>query len=216
MLVAIGTRPCRDDLGLDSVGVDDADALDVDPYGRVPAAAGGHVWAAGDVAGHGQYTHLANHQARVVAANIQAADRGEAPVRRFDDVVLPRCTFTDPPVMAVGPTWRDLGGDDDAGAAASVAADVVWAAAPLADLPRRSTDELGPGVLVMAARRSTGTIVAAHGIGARFDELSHAVTAAIDGRVPVRVLARQMRAFPTVGEVLGVVTARLHAALDGP
>ncbi len=61
----------------------------------------GSVWAMGDVAGRGQYTHVANHQARVVA-NQLAGDKA----RRFDDVVTSSCVFTDPPLIQVGPTCR--------------------------------------------------------------------------------------------------------------
>jgi len=197
VLVATGTRPRLDGLRLDRIGVHVDDRLPVDDSGRV--AAPGSIWAIGDVAGRGEYTHLAKHQAQVVANHLDGDGS-----RRFDDVVLPACVFVEPPVMTVGPTRGQLEGDDD----------VVWATGELSEIPRWSTDELIGGFLAVAARRSTGCLVAAHGAGARFDELVHALVVAIDGQVPVRRLAMSMQPFPTVGEVLGPIYRRLLTQLD--
>jgi pyruvate/2-oxoglutarate dehydrogenase complex dihydrolipoamide dehydrogenase (E3) component len=58
-------------------------------------------------------------------------------------------------------------------------------------------------------------VVAAHGAGARFDELAAALVTAIDGGVPVDRLTMSMWPFPTVGELLGPVYERAVDALDG-
>ena len=118
-------------------------------------------------------------------------------------MVVPACIFLDPPVMVVGPSWADLADDDD----------VAWAEIDL-DTPRNSTDEHGDGFLAVAARRSTGCVVAANGIGAQFDELAHALVIAIDGGVPVSRLTQSMQPFPTVGEVLGQAFSTLADQLD--
>jgi len=104
--------------------------------------------------------------------------------------------------MVVGPTTSELDGDEDVG----------WARIDLAT-PRGMTDEHAPGFIAVAARRSTGCIVAANGIGASFDELVTALVVAIDGEVPVARLARMIQPFPTVGEVLGQVFAQLAREL---
>lgn len=196
VLVAIGRRPRTQAIGLEHLGLEPGAPLPVSPNGRVDAP--GSVWAVGDVAGRGEYTHLANHHARVVADHLA----GSA-TRRYDDVVLPACMFTDPPFVRVGPSWAELEDDDD----------VVTAGFDLATFPRSLTDELAPGHLWAAARRSTGCLVAASGIGPGFDELTHAVVVAIDGDVPVARLRQSMRAFPTIGEILGPVVDRLHEQL---
>jgi dihydrolipoamide dehydrogenase len=188
VLVAVGKRARVDGIGLEALGLDPAAGLEVDETGRVQCV--GSVWAMGYVAGRGQYTHLANHQARVVADQL-AGGR----TRRFDDVAISSCVFTDPPVIQVGPSRADLAGDPD----------VIWATGRVSDLPRASTDDLGEGLLAIAARRSTGCIVAAHGAGPRFEELVHALVIAVDGAVPLDRLAMSMHAFPTVGEILGPV-----------
>lgn len=73
----------------------------------------------------------------------------------------------------------------------------------VAGAPFPATDELAEGVMWMAARRSTGCVVAACGVGPRFDELGQAIVTAIDGRAPIARLRRSMYSFPTVAEILG-------------
>ena len=198
VLVTMGRRPALHGIGLDALGLDADRPLPLDERGQLRVD--GSVWAIGDVAGRGQYTHLANHQARVVADHLVGTR-----TRRFDDVVLPACMFTEPPMIEVGPTWDELHDDDD----------VVQATSDLGAVPRVVTDELPGGYLWLAARRSTGCLVAGAGIGPRFDELVHTLTLAVDGDVPVARLRQSMQAFPTVGGILGPLFEELHAQLLG-
>jgi pyruvate/2-oxoglutarate dehydrogenase complex dihydrolipoamide dehydrogenase (E3) component len=194
VLVSIGRTANVEGLGLDRLGLDLDGPLPVDDVGRVECA--GSVWAIGDVAGKGQYTHVANHHGLVVADHLAGDGR-----RRFDDVVESACIFTRPPVMMIGPTPGELG---DA---------VVWVDAKLSEVARWSTDALGDGFLTVAVDPATRCVVAAHGAGERFDELSAALVTAIDGRVPVDRLVMSMWPFPTVGELLGVIYRRAVDAL---
>ena len=196
LLVATGTRARTEDLGLEHVGLDGTEPLPVGSDGRV--AGPPSLWAIGDVAGFGEYTHLANHHARVVA-NALVGDG----TRRFDDVVTPACMFTDPPILTIGARPGDVSSDD-----------VVWATARLREIPRATTDELVDGFLAIAVDRTTHLVVGAHGIGADFDVLAAALVTAIDGRIPVEQLARSMWPFPSVGEILGVVYSRASSSLD--
>jgi pyruvate/2-oxoglutarate dehydrogenase complex dihydrolipoamide dehydrogenase (E3) component len=195
VLVAVGRRPNTLHLGLAELGLD-PDNLDVADSGRVTGP--GSIWIMGDAAGQEQYTHIANRHAAVIANRIA----GNAS-RAFGESVVPACIFITPPVIVIGPTWSDLEGDDD----------VVWATVDL-DVPRMLTDELPDGFLAVAARQSTNTVVAAHGIGPRFDELCHALVIAIDGAVPIETLERTIQPFPTVGEILGTAFARLADQLQ--
>lgn len=190
VIISTGRAPSLRQLGLEDLGVD-PDNIEVDDRGALVGTS--NVWVAGDAAGREQYTHVANHHGVVVADQI-AGDG----TRRYGESVVPACVFIDPPVMVVGDSWASLRDDDD----------VVWAEVEL-DEPRNSTDEHDPGFLAVAARRSTGRIVAANGIGARFDELVHALVIAIDGETPVARLQRTIQPFPTVGEVLAAAFDQL-------
>ena len=194
LLIATGTQPRTDGLGLEHLGVDPKE-MQVGLDGRVAGTSS--LWAIGDVAGFGEYTHLANHQAHVVAAALL----GGTP-RRFDEVVTPACVFTDPPILTIGPRPAELSD-----------ADVCWVSARMNEIARWTTDELEEGFLTIAVDRSTHTVVAAHGIGARFDELAAALVTAIDGQLSVDRLAQSMWPFPSVGEILGVVYSRAAEAV---
>ncbi len=98
LLVATGRRANLDTLGLDTVGLDpSARAIPVDGHMR----AGEKLWAVGDCTGHGAFTHVAVYQARIAIADILSRPHSEASYH-----ALPRVTFTDPEVGAVGLTER--------------------------------------------------------------------------------------------------------------
>ncbi|MAT06608.1 MAG: hypothetical protein CL424_16335 [Acidimicrobiaceae bacterium] len=196
LLLAVGRRPQLDDLHLEHVGLDPESPLPVDDSGRVRCE--GSVWAIGDVVGRSQYTHAANHHGRVVADHLTGSG-----TRRFDDVVDAACMFTLPPMMTVGPSHAETVDDGD----------VVWVAVGVADSSARAATDEQDGALALAASRSTGRLVAAHGIGPSFDELVHAIIVAIDGEVPVARLVRSMYPFPTMGDVFASALSKLLSEL---
>ena len=87
--------PGRPGLGLDAagVGVDDAGAVSVDDHLRTTSS---RIWAAGDVTAHPRFTHVAGTHGSLAATNAVLG------LRRRVDPVVPRVTFTDPEVAAVG------------------------------------------------------------------------------------------------------------------
>jgi pyruvate/2-oxoglutarate dehydrogenase complex dihydrolipoamide dehydrogenase (E3) component len=96
LLVATGRRANLQDLGLETVGIDPSQRfIPVDDHLR--AAPG--IWAVGDVTGKGAFTHVSVYQARIAIADIL-----RRPTPLADYRALPRVTFTDPEVGAVGVT----------------------------------------------------------------------------------------------------------------
>lgn len=193
VLLAAGRRPAVDDLGLETLGVSTEDDLPVGPDGRLRCS--GSVWVVGDAMGRGEYTHVANHHADVVADHLVGARE-----RTIGDVVTPACVFTSPPVIQVGPSRQELAGNPD----------VVWSTSRTDDLARTATDELGSGVLCVAADVTSGAPLAAAGVGPGFDELAAALVFAIDSGRSVAELARSMQPFPTTSEVIGTSLRQLH------
>ncbi len=96
ILVAAGRRPNTAGLKLGSVGVKTrADgAVLVDDHLRTTGA---RIFAAGDVVGGPQFTHLAGHHGRLVVTNALFHTR-----RKASGEILPWVTFTDPEVGRVG------------------------------------------------------------------------------------------------------------------
>lgn len=96
LLVAAGRRPRTDGIGLEAAGVaiDDRGHVRVDERLRTSNP---RVWAAGDVTPYPQFTHVAGVHASLAASNAVLGLR-----RTVDQRAVPRVTFTDPEVAAVG------------------------------------------------------------------------------------------------------------------
>jgi pyruvate/2-oxoglutarate dehydrogenase complex dihydrolipoamide dehydrogenase (E3) component len=99
VLVATGRLVDVHAVGLDALGLPGLDekarAVPVDEWCRVTDG----VWAVGDVTGKGAFTHVSMYQADVVVRDVLG--QGGAPAS-YDAV--PRVTFTDPEIGAVGLT----------------------------------------------------------------------------------------------------------------
>jgi pyruvate/2-oxoglutarate dehydrogenase complex dihydrolipoamide dehydrogenase (E3) component len=99
LLVATGRHTALDRLGVEALGVSGlaagAKSLPIDEHCRVAPG----VWAVGDVTGKGAFTHTAMYQAGIVTRSILGEVGPPADYR-----AVPRVTFTDPEVGAVGMT----------------------------------------------------------------------------------------------------------------
>ncbi len=100
LLVATGRKANVDGLALDRAGIaTDRGGIRVN---RGLKTANRRVYAIGDVAGRGQFTHLANYHAGLVIRNALF----RLPVK-VNDGLVPRVTFTDPELAQVGLTEAD-------------------------------------------------------------------------------------------------------------
>jgi hypothetical protein len=96
LLVAVGRKPNLDRLDLDAAGI----AHSAGHQGRCRLRTSNRrVYAIGDVAGQGQFTHLAGYHAGVVIRSILFG----LPARARADHI-PRVTYTDPELAQVGLT----------------------------------------------------------------------------------------------------------------
>ncbi|HEX5614822.1 MAG TPA: NAD(P)/FAD-dependent oxidoreductase [Acidimicrobiia bacterium] len=189
LLVAAGRRPTTGDLGLDAVGLEPGAFIDVDDRLRARGVPGGWLYAIGDCNGRALLTHMGKYQARIAADVILGLDVSAA----ADRTIIPRVTFTDPQVCAVGLTEaqaRDSGIDVRI---ARVATGAVAGAAVL------GTEFPGTSQLVFDA--TTDALVGATFVGPGVQEILHSATVAIAGEVPFERLWHAVPSFPTVSEV---------------
>lgn len=174
LLVVAGRR--TDLTGLSVVGIDeDQKFIPTDPHMR---AADG-VWAAGDVTGRGGFTHVANYQGRIAALDILGEEVAGADYR-----AVPRVTYTDPEVGAVGLTERQA---RDEGLAVTVGVTTAGAR----DWIHGTKDIL---IKLVAA---DGVLVGATAVGPTGGEVMGALAVAVHARVPVTTLRSMMYAYPT-------------------
>lgn len=95
VLFALGREASLSGLGLDKLGFDSSQ-INLNPYlqTRFP-----HIYAVGDLAGPHQFTHAAAHQAWYASVN---ALFGRFKSFKVDYSLIPRVTFSDPQIAAVG------------------------------------------------------------------------------------------------------------------
>ncbi len=101
ILLAIGRQPALAALHLEKAGVKTGKkGIEVDDTMRTNVP---NIWAAGDVTGGYQFTHVAYEQGKLAAHNAFA----QKP-QPFDGSVIPWVTFTDPALSHVGKTEEQL------------------------------------------------------------------------------------------------------------
>jgi pyruvate/2-oxoglutarate dehydrogenase complex dihydrolipoamide dehydrogenase (E3) component len=189
LLVATGRQPRTREVGLDTVGLEGGTPLRVDQRLRVAGVDGGWLYAVGDCNGLAPFTHMGKYQGRVAGDVI----RGRDAVDLADHGAVPRVTFTDPQVCAVGPTQAQA---RQAGLDVRVVRTDTGGVAGAYTLGNgvAGTSQL---VVDQAARMVVGATFTGPGV----QELLHSATVAIAGQVPLERLWHAVPAFPTVSEV---------------
>ena len=181
LLVATGRRVDLTGLGIDTVGLDpEARSLAVDDRMR----AGEKLWAIGDVTGHGAFTHIATYQSTIAVRDILGQ---KGPAAEYDAV--PRVTFTDPEIGAVGLTEaqaRDRG---------------ITVATGLAQVPSSARGWIhkagNDGLIKLVVDSDSGLLVGATSAGPAGGEVLSGLAVAVHGQVPVDRLRHMIYAYPT-------------------
>jgi pyruvate/2-oxoglutarate dehydrogenase complex dihydrolipoamide dehydrogenase (E3) component len=202
LLVAIGRRPNTSDLGVETVGLEPGEPIEVDDHMRRPGS--DWLYAIGDVNGRALLTHMGKYQARIAADTILGPG---GPCLILDGARAPRITYTDPQVAAVGYT---LAAAQEAGLNVR-AVDVSTQASAGASFYGRD-DARGTSRLVVD--EDAGLVVGATFTGPEVGEWLQAATIAVVGEVPLERLAHAVPAFPSRSEVWLYLMQKL--GLSGP
>lgn len=192
LLIATGRQPNGDRLNLDSVGIelDDEGRVRCDQHGRTAARG---VWTLGDVSSPYQLKHVANHEQRVVQANLlkgwDATD-----LDAFDHRYVPAAVFTHPQIAAVGLT------EDEAREAGH---DIAVKVQAYGDVAYGWAMEDTTGFCKLIAERGTGRLLGAHLIGPQAPTVIQPVIQAMHFGQTAHELARgQYWIHPAMPEVL--------------
>jgi dihydrolipoamide dehydrogenase len=189
ILVAVGRRPHTADIGLETVGLEPGRYVDVDDELRATGVDGGWLYAVGDANGRALLTHMGKYQARIAGDVI--AGKAARDIASRD--VVPRVTFTDPQVCAVGLTEaqaRERFGN---------VRTVTYGTGAVAGAYVLGNDIKGTSMLVVDDDRRV--IVGATFTGPDVAELLHSATVAVAGAVTLDTLWHAVPSFPTVSEV---------------
>lgn len=183
LLVATGRRPNTADLGLAAVGIevgDDGYVL-VDEHLRTTNP---KVWAAGDLTGHPQFTHVAGVHGSVAATNALLGAW-----RKAETAVVPRVTFTDPEVAAVGVGTDEATGDPG----------LRLVTKQHVNVDRAVTDGATGGFSRLVTD-TKGRLVGATLVGPRAGEALPELVLAIGAGKRTRDLAGSIHAYPTFAD----------------
>lgn len=191
LLVVTGRAADPSGLGLGTVGLEASERfIEVDD--RMRAAEG--LWAMGDITGKGMFTHVAVYQGTILADDIL----GKEP-RTPDFEALPRVTFTDPEIAAVGLTEamaRDRGID--------VAVTHKQVPATFRGWLHKTGND---GLIKLVIDRQRNVLVGGTVAGPYAGEVLGLVSLAVHEETPIERLRNMIYAFPTfhggVGEALG-------------
>jgi pyruvate/2-oxoglutarate dehydrogenase complex dihydrolipoamide dehydrogenase (E3) component len=190
LLVAIGRRARTDALGVESLGLESGETIEVNDTMQVP----GHDWlfVVGDANGRALLTHMGKYQARLAAERILERT-GERAALRSDGRLSPRVIFTEPQVAAVGHTLAS---------AEAVGLNVRAVDQPVEANAGGSFVGYGAeGTVRIVVDEDRRVIVGATFTGVEVAESLHAATIAVIGEVPLERLWHAVPCFPTRSEV---------------
>jgi pyruvate/2-oxoglutarate dehydrogenase complex dihydrolipoamide dehydrogenase (E3) component len=189
ILVAVGRRPATAGIGLEHAGLEPGRTVPVDGQLRAAGVPGGWLYAIGDCNGLAPLTHMGKYHGRVAAAAILGTEVADV----ASHGIVPRVTFTDPQVCAVGRTAAE---------ARAAGLRIIEVSTPTGDVPGAYTQGNGiRGTSQLVIDDDRRTVVGATFTGPGLQELLHSATVAITGAVTVDRLWHAVPSFPTVSEV---------------
>ncbi len=185
LFVATGRRPNTADLEAERAGVTlERGAVRVNA--RLETTERG-IWAAGDVAGRLQFTHVADYMARIVVQNALTPLKAKASYQ-----VVPWVTYTDPEIARVGLTEAEA-------TARGERVDVFRS--DFADVDRAIVDGATAGFAKIVTRRD-GRILGATIVGRGAGELIMEIVLAMRFGIPLPKLAGVIHPYPTMSEIV--------------
>jgi len=193
ILVAAGRTPNTAGLGLEAAGVAfTKKGVTVDANLRTSRP---HIYAAGDVAGVWNFTHMADSQARTIVRNILLP---WLPARAEASVV-PWCTYTSPEVARVGL-------NEEQARRRKIPCDVITQ--PMKDVDRAVIEGEDAGWAKVLLAKGTDRILGVTLVAERAGDLLHEFVLAMKAGVGLATVAATVHAYPTLAEIAKKVADR--------
>jgi pyruvate/2-oxoglutarate dehydrogenase complex dihydrolipoamide dehydrogenase (E3) component len=189
LLVATGRTPNTGAIGADVLGVElDHGYLPVDEHMQVVPG----VYAVGDIAGKGAFTHMAMYEAAICERSILGQ-----PGPGADYSAVSRVTFTDPEVGSVGMTEQQ---------AREAGINVAVGSTSVPTVARGWIHKVGnEGIIKVVADADRGVLVGATSVGPTGGEVLSGLAVAVRAAVPIATLKDMIYAYPTIWR--GIETA---------
>ena len=184
-LLALGRRPELQSLRLEAAGVKTGKkGIEVDATLRTNVP---HIWAAGDVTGGYQFTHVAAEHGKLAARNAFAHD-----AQPFDDRAISWATFTDPALAHVGKTEEQLRKEG---------IDYRVGRMSFSQNERAMIEGETAGLVKLLVDKH-GMILGGHILAAHAGDLLAPIAVAMHAHIPVSALAAALMPYPTLSEAV--------------
>ena len=183
LLMATGRRANVSKLNLESAGVQFTDkGINVDDKCRTSQR---HIYAAGDVTGRYQFTHMSEHMAKVAVTNALI----KVPMK-IDQMHVPWATYTDPELAQVGAKEAEL---------KEKGVKFETYRFPFSKIDRAITDGNTNGMIKIHAKKWSGKILGASVCGAHAGEMISQYALAMKNGVSLRDFADTIHPYPSYG-----------------
>lgn len=185
-LLAVGSVPLTDGLGLEAAGVEtDHGYVVVDEWQRTSA---GHIYAAGDVTGQMPLSSVASMQGRKIALHAMGL-----PVEPVDLDKVTEAIFTEPEIASVGLAEVD---------AAAQGRKVRTTKVPFTANARSVLQGFTRGFVKVTSDPATGVVLGGTIVGHRASELIGIIALAVQARVTTATLVETLLAHPSMIEAV--------------
>jgi pyruvate/2-oxoglutarate dehydrogenase complex dihydrolipoamide dehydrogenase (E3) component len=185
LIVAVGRKARLTGYGLEELGIDTNQTVVTDDY---LATLYPNIYAAGDVAGPYQFTHVASHQAWFASVN---ALFGQFKRFKADYRVIPRTTFLDPEISVVGLNEQE-----------AMAQNIAYETTvyPLDDLDRAIAESETHGFVKVLTKPGKDTILGVTIVGSHAGELLAEYVLAMKHGLGLNKILATIHAYPTLAE----------------
>ena len=198
VVLAAGRCTNTDNLGLETLGLQDGEVVSVNDHLQAVGVTGGWLYALGDTTGRARLSHISTYHGRVVADIIVALAAGrelsENELIARDAGNLAQVIHTDPQVAWVGRTESQAQAEGF-----TVRTRTAHYPDAVSFLALYRDGFQGWAKLVI--NDETDTLLGATFVGPQFSELVQAATLAVVAKVPVSLLRHAVAPHPTVNQV---------------
>ena len=194
-LMAVGSLPNTEAMGLEKVGIktNDAGFIDVDKVSRTSVRG---VYAAGDCTGVMMLASVAAMQGRIAMWHAL----GDA-VHPLNLETVSSNVFTDPEIATVGVSQKDLDSGNEI-------ANVVNL--PLSTNARAKMQGISEGFVKIFCRPDTGVIVGGVVVAPKASELIFPIALAIEHRLTVDQMSQTITVYPSLSGSIAEAARQLH------
>jgi pyruvate/2-oxoglutarate dehydrogenase complex dihydrolipoamide dehydrogenase (E3) component len=192
ILLSTGRVPNVEALGLENAGV----AYDLKRGIRVDStlqSTNPRVYAAGDASFPYQFTHTAEATAQILIQNALFPHPFGLGSARIDDLIIPRCTYTDPEIAHVGRFDEDI---------LKKRGEVESLTFPLSEVDRAILDGTEEGFIRVHLKKGSDKLVGATLVAPHAGEMISELTVAMKSGAGLGLISRTIHPYPTMAEVI--------------